>query len=206
MAARSLLPSAVIAALAEAGLNAYLDQDPEVRARLARMDGRVMALDLMAFGTLYLCVLDERVRVSDHCDMDPDVTLRGTPATLAQLALDPTADIRVELTGSVSVGQQFQQLIADIEPDWEEKASRLVGDVAAHELGRLFRAARTWALEAREAWEANLGEYLQEERRDLPARAEVAHFFEGVDELRSDLDRLAARIRRLERSAAAGRE
>lgn len=202
-----LTPSAVLTTVVETGLNAYLDQDPEVRAGLLQMDGRVLALDLVAFGTtLYLSIVGERVQVSDRSETEPDVMLRGTPAILAQLALDPMADARIELIGNVGLGRQFQQLLADVSTDWEEKASRLLGDVAAHELGRMFRGARAWGAETRRTWEINLGEYLQEERRDVPAQAEVAHFLRGVDVLRSDLDRLAARLRRLERLAGAGSE
>ncbi len=202
-----LTPSAILTTVVETGLNAYLDEDREVRAGLLPMDGRVLAIDLMAFGTtLYLSIVGERVHVSDRCETEPDVMLRGTPATLAQLALDPMAENRVELIGNVGVGRQFQQLLADVKPDWEEKISRLLGDVAAHELGRVFRGARAWGAETRRTWEINLGEYLQEERRDLPAQAEVAQFLKGVDDLRSDLDRLVARLRRLEHLAGAREE
>ncbi|HEX5514246.1 MAG TPA: sterol-binding protein, partial [Gammaproteobacteria bacterium] len=48
--------------------------------------------------------------------------------------------------------------------------------------------------------EANLGEYLTEEARQLPPAAEVAGFLDDIDRLRQDTDRLTARIERLERA------
>jgi ubiquinone biosynthesis protein UbiJ len=43
----------------------------------------------------------------------------------------------------------------------------------------------------------NIREYLQEESRDVPSRYEVDQFSKRVNELRDDVDRLAARIGRL---------
>jgi ubiquinone biosynthesis protein UbiJ len=40
----------------------------------------------------------------------------------------------------------------------------------------------------------NVAEYLGHERRDLIPRAEAEQFLQGVDSLREDVDRLAARI------------
>jgi ubiquinone biosynthesis protein UbiJ len=42
-------------------------------------------------------------------------------------------------------------------------------------------------------------DYLQEERDVLPVDWEVEGFIEGVDTLRSDVDRIAARVKRLQR-------
>jgi ubiquinone biosynthesis protein UbiJ len=45
---------------------------------------------------------------------------------------------------------------------------------------------------------ANIREYLQEESRDAPSRYEVERFASRVDTLRDDVDRLAARVARLQ--------
>jgi ubiquinone biosynthesis protein UbiJ len=44
----------------------------------------------------------------------------------------------------------------------------------------------------------NLEEFLQEETRDLPAKAEAELLFQNIDNSRSDVDRLLARIDRLQ--------
>ena len=43
----------------------------------------------------------------------------------------------------------------------------------------------------------NVTEYLQEETRNLPTRIETNHFFSAVDNVRTDSDRLEARVQRL---------
>jgi len=76
--------------------------------------------------------------------------------------------------------------------------SGFVGDVAAHRLGEIARGVGNWTREARSTMGANIREYLQEESRDVPSRYEVDRFATNVSTLRDDVDRLEARIKRLE--------
>ena len=48
-----------------------------------------------------------------------------------------------------------------------------------------------------QAMRLNTQEYLQEESRLLPADAELNYYYEQVDQLRLDTERLEARINRL---------
>jgi ubiquinone biosynthesis protein UbiJ len=57
---------------------------------------------------------------------------------------------------------------------------------------------KTWARDARSTMGNNVREYLQEESRDLPTRYEVDRFSVRLGVLRDDVERLAARLRRLE--------
>ena len=70
----------------------------------------------------------------------------------------------------------------------------MLGDVPAHQLGRFARAAFGWTHKAATTTVRNVAEYLGHERRDLVPRAEAEQFLQGVDTLREDVDRLAARI------------
>ena len=45
---------------------------------------------------------------------------------------------------------------------------------------------------------ANIREYLQEESRNVPGRYEVEKFGEAVNSLRDDVDRIEARLNRLQ--------
>ncbi len=70
----------------------------------------------------------------------------------------------------------------------------MVGDIAAHRLGRLARMGADWGRKAAATGLANTAEYLGHERADLVPRAEGEQFLRGVDALREDLDRLQARL------------
>jgi ubiquinone biosynthesis protein UbiJ len=102
----------------------------------------------------------------------------------------------VRIEGDAEVAQKFRDLRSRA-PDIEEELSRLIGDVAAHQL-RQARGFLVWGRKATGAFANNVAEYLQEEGRDVPVRLEIEEFLESVDELRESADRLEARIARLE--------
>jgi ubiquinone biosynthesis protein UbiJ len=62
-----------------------------------------------------------------------------------------------------------------------------------------------WGRQAADSLARNVGEYLQEEGRDVPARAELEHFLDAVDHLRDDVDRADARLKLLEARALRNR-
>jgi ubiquinone biosynthesis protein UbiJ len=63
---------------------------------------------------------------------------------------------------------------------------------------------RTWARRARRTAGENIAEYLQEEGRDLVTKTEMEEFLRGVDGVRESIDRIEARLIRIEQRAAGG--
>jgi ubiquinone biosynthesis protein UbiJ len=61
---------------------------------------------------------------------------------------------------------------------------------------------RTWARRARRSAGENIAEYLQEEGRDLITKTEMEEFLRGVDGVRDSIDRIEARLIRLEQRAS----
>jgi ubiquinone biosynthesis protein UbiJ len=128
----------------------------------------------------------------------PDATLTGGPFSLLALsgpapeAVLQRGDVRIE--GDAELAQKFRELALLLKPDLEEELSLVLGDVPAHQLGRFARAAFGWTRKAASTTVRNVAEYLAHERRDLVPRGEAEQFLQGVDTLREDVDRLAARI------------
>ena len=108
------------------------------------------------------------------------------------------------IEGDAAVGREFQTALARLDIDWEEQLSRLVGDAAAHQVGRFWHGFQAWGQRASATLRRDGGEYLQWELRVLPPRPAVEQFLSAVDALREDTDRLAARIERLRRRLASG--
>jgi ubiquinone biosynthesis protein UbiJ len=106
---------------------------------------------------------------------------------------------RVRVEGDTALAQHFGTILADLDIDWEEQLSKLTGNIVAHEVGRVARTAAGYADRMRATLEQNLREYLQEEARVLPTRFEIREFLDAVDVLRDDVERLGARIERLQR-------
>jgi ubiquinone biosynthesis protein UbiJ len=188
----------------EAALNRYIDLDPQARARLAPIEGRVLALEILGLGTtLYVIPGRAGLQVLGRIEGPADCTISGTPLALARLGA--TRDQAGELvtggarvTGDTELGQQFGEALGRLDIDWEEQLSHLTGDLIAHQVGRGIRALLAWGTRTRDTLGLDVQEYLQEEARVLPARGEVELFQAEVDELRDDAERLEARVRRLE--------
>ncbi len=196
-------PTWLTAAL-ETALDRYLAQDPEIAAHLAPLTGKVLAVEVRGLDLIfYLLPIGNRIRVHSHYAAEPDARLRGAPLSLARLVLSEQGrrtlfSGAVQLEGDTELGQQLQDILHTVDIDWEELLARLTGDVVAHQVGNAARGAHQWAGKARGSLTLDLADYLHEESRQLPARGEVERFVADVDTLRSDIERLAARIKRID--------
>jgi ubiquinone biosynthesis protein UbiJ len=128
-----------------------------------------------------------------------DVTVEIPSTALARWFLDRTAASRsAAVSGDVALAEAISFVAANIEWDFEEDLSRLTGDIAAHRVGEAVRGFRQWRGQVRQSAEANIAEYLTEEKGVLPTRLQAEAFLQAVDELRDAAERLAKRIERLE--------
>jgi ubiquinone biosynthesis protein UbiJ len=200
----STIPEAALATL-EAGINRTLSLDPEGAAGLARLQGRLICIELKGFGVrFYLIPGQNGLQLFGAYEGEPDCLLRGSPLALARMGLaehkeDKLFAGEVEVEGDTRLAQEFGTAMASISVDWEEQLARLVGDPVAHQVGQGLRSAGRWGRQSADTLTQDLKEYLQEEARLLPTDYEVRAFLDQVDTLRDDVERLAARIDRLAR-------
>ena len=198
------MPFTPLPFIEEAG-NRLLRLDPETLRRLGDLQGRVICIEFRDLGRkLYLHPSESGFRIATECDSPPAVTLRGTLAIFTRLSLGTQTETlkagELEIEGDAALGQRLQRIFGNLDLDWEEPLARLFGDPLGHEIGRAVRTAFAWQRKAIETFGLNSAEYLQEEARLLPQRYEVEAFLNGVDVVRADVDRLAARIQRLKGS------
>ncbi|WP_303906811.1 ubiquinone biosynthesis accessory factor UbiJ [Thiohalomonas denitrificans] len=201
MGSASMIPMAALAGLEQA-MNAIIALDPDTQRRLSRLEGRVVAIELRGTGLSLFAVPGKAgLRLMGHHDK-PDATLRGSPLALLRMGVGGdtqglfAGDVQIE--GDVEIGQRFKHILDAMEIDWEEHLSSLTGDIIAHQVGNVFRSLASWRQTASDTLVRDTGEYIQEELQMLPGRGEVDHFMDEVDTLRTDVDRLEARIRRLQ--------
>jgi ubiquinone biosynthesis protein UbiJ len=187
----------------ESLLNRNVAASSAARALCQRLDSKVLALhvDGVPLSVYFKSHGEHMTLHTDHAGT-PDATLSGTPLSLLRLAGPaPEAALRggaVHIEGDAEVAQTFSELLKAAQPDLEEELSRVVGDVAAHQIGNVARTALGFARRAHDTLLQNVAEYLQEEGRDVPSRTEADEFLHGVDRLRDDVERLEARLKLLE--------
>jgi len=185
-------------------LNRNIAESTPARELCEQLSGAVVAIRVRNTAlAAFFIVADDALDVVSTTSQEPDVVITGSLLTLAGMAGNSgAAAIRagsLDLTGDASLAAQFQRLLLLARPDMEEELSNLVGDLAAHRLGEFARGVGRWSRAARSTMSANIREYLQEESRDTPSRYEVEKFGAAVNTLRDDVDRVEARLNRLQR-------
>ena len=193
------LPFRPLELLANRGIRA----STSAQALAGALDGRSM--DVRVEGSplaLRVSVAGGGVKIGPAGDEKaPDVLLEGGALSMLRLLRgDPQQPVReggVRLTGDTELAGQFRELFRLARPDVEEELSALLGDPLAHQLGELARGFGDWSRRAGDSVGRSVGDYLKEERRSLPARAEVDEFVAAVDTLANDVERAAARLERL---------
>ena len=196
----------MLAATLDNLLNRGLPRSPRARQLCAQLEGKSLAIELPDLARLRLTSNGQTLSLSR--DAAPaDAELRG--GALSLLALSGPHAQAVLQRGDVAIGgdaelaQKFQELLRLLRPDLEEELSLLVGDVPAHQAGRLARLAFDFGRRAARVTLINLAEYLGHERGDLVPRHEGEQFLRGVDALREAVDRLEARLESLARRRGA---
>jgi ubiquinone biosynthesis accessory factor UbiJ len=178
-------------------LNRGLPRSPRARQLCAALTGRSVALVVPDVARLRVASTGETLTVTRD-DTPADATLRGGLLSLLALAGEAAQAViqrgDVVISGDSDVAERFRELAQLLRPDPEEELALLIGDVPAHQLGRLARLGASFGTRAAGTTLRNLAEYLAHERGDLVSRNEGEQFLRGVDALREGVDRLQARL------------
>lgn len=187
----------------ETAINSYLRLDEQLEQLLAPMVGKVIAVHITPFNeTLYLSPAHDRIQMLESYPGEVDARLSGSLSALGLMGLSATpmrslfkGEVRIE--GDTQLAQKWQRLFEKLNINLETKLARYTGDVFAQRLSGLARGGRDWTEHTLNSFRLNLEEFLQEETRDLPAKAEAEIIFQQIDACRCDADRLNARVDRL---------
>ena len=197
------LPTAVTAAI-EIATNQVLALDEDTLIRLQALQGKIIAIEVRGLDvSLFLIPEQNKLSVYGRYEAQPDTVLRGTPIELMRMGLakhagDVLLSGGVEISGDVELGEQFSEILKALDIDWEEHLSHITGDLVAHKVGNVVRSAMSWGKQTADTLGRDVAEYLQEEDDTLPNNDEVDDFLKQVDVLRADVDRMEARVRRLQ--------
>ena len=188
----------------ESELNRCIGESTAARELLARLQGTSFAVHVEGLGVTGVLHADgERLRL-DSDATDATAMLSATPFDLIRLlradGVSGVKRTRAALSGDLDVAERYARMLKLARPDLEEEVAKWVGDVPAHALGLVVRGVGAWLARAGGALRMNTAEFLQEESRALPAPLEAQGFYSDVERLRDDVERLAARLTRLERN------
>jgi ubiquinone biosynthesis protein UbiJ len=192
----------------QATVNATLALDPEADQKLAQMSGRVIRIHIKLIERdLFLFPREHGMDIRAECDTEADATISGTPIALFKMGLSKEVtpmllkgDVSIE--GDSQLGRDFKKLLASLDIDWEELASRMLGDAPAHHLFRTLSKIHSWGKTSVQSVIEDSTEYVQEESRDVVPAAELENFYRQVDQLRDDVARLEKELAQMNTPSA----
>lgn len=193
-------------------INKAIQRDPVAQRKLAKLAGSSLRLTLTlpqlqlgieidaesvdgaSLGTITL-VPAQQLENSD-CEIE------GAPSDLLALMLDPQLafDNRVQLRGNTQLANQLRDIAQQLDLDWGGLLGDRIGDAAAQVVIRALAKGREVLRQGSQNLLDDLDNWLHEEIQAQPCAAELEDFYDQIDQLTLNADRLRARIERLEQA------
>jgi len=194
------LPDALLAPV-QAALDALVGARLRSRDQVKELADKVIQITVTGLDlSIYVCAEGERLVLRNAYDGTPDAAIAGSiPAFLRALA-KPGATLPDDIAadGDTSLVRDLRDILSGLEFDWEDRLSKFTGDPLAHGIGELLRRGGRAVGYAGDRLLKDVAEYLRDETRDLVSKSEVAGFNDGVERMRDEVERFAARMAQVE--------
>jgi len=198
-------------------LKKYLDSDPEIAAKLSKFEGQCLLVHLTDIekeilvtpvqAGIEVCehIVDEEVLdASEPGNIETGITttIHSNIVSLARMGLGAEYQSMLnsgalKIEGDVEFANQLRSIFMQVDIDWEEVASKYVGDSVAYQVGLFVNKFKNYKKRSVDNFRLDVSEFLQEESRIVPTKVELDRFMSGVDDLDANVQRLEARIQRL---------
>lgn len=199
-------PLSLPLALIEAAWNAVIRARPELQAAVTALDGRVVQITLKGLERSFFVLVSEgQLQLQGEWQGEPDAHISGTPLAFMALRAGEEATLfrgEVTIDGDAQLGREFRKLLDQIAAHWEAPLAGVVGEESAAKLKAAWEEFFDWSGQTLLTFARDFAGYMKSDAELLAEREAVANFLDAVDTLRSDVDRLAARVKRLQDRSA----
>ena len=200
------LPPANACAALEVALNRYLGLEPDVLKECARLDQKILALQVpitqwvfwLEFHRGGVRVMPPQNGEKAHAKISGSLSAFMQLAD-AQISGNNTFPSGISVSGDADLLARFQKMIADVGFDLGEILQPMLGAASAQRAATALKSFFGWGKSSSQNLVDNTAEYLREESRDVVSQFEAEEWISSVDSLRDDVDRLEARVRLIER-------
>lgn len=200
----------LVTATLESALNKVLSLDPDATAKLSRLQGKRLVIELEDLKQRFALVFSSKVDLLALSE-SPTAVADGECIIKTRLSVLPrlrdTSQLtqliksgELEVNGELAIAQDVSALLQSLNIDLEELLAVKTNDVFAHELFALVGKAHTQLKVIGSKAEAIVGSALTDEKQLAAHKLAVLHFSDQVSSLRDDTERFEARLNKLERS------
>ena len=177
--------------------NKTLEHAPQTQARLAKLQGKTMALHLKSINqSLAITSRPEGLEFSREIPETVDVTLKATIGAMVKIARDGMEDAELEsgeleIIGDPIIGQRFALVISELDIDWYGLFSEHIGDGPAQAVTSVAAQAK----ESQSNLKSWLNDFIKNDLDIVVDEYEVDAFLDDIDTLRADADRLDDKVK-----------
>lgn len=171
--------------------------DENCLAPLKPHQHKVVCFDIEGIVTLHFLIEAQGLTLVEK-PQHVDATFTGPLSSfMTTLLKKQRTQTGMHIKGDMDVAKAFYDCISYLDIDWENHLAKTFGDNLAHTLVNGFTKTKAWAKETLSARCDDLGAYLQDEKELAPSKAEVEAFYQEVDKLKHDVERLEATLHHL---------
>ncbi len=187
----------------ESLLNRLLSQDDYLAQRLAGFRGKT--LQIKTHGpSLVLCLLldSERIAVKAMDEhtllLRADATVEGSMTDLLGLlrqrgAQPALANPAITISGDALLVRELHDTLLSLDVDWQDYMAPVAGDIVTQQLAHLAAGVRDWGSSTWTNLGRDIEDYAKQEARLVPSREQWDSATAQLDELKLQIDRVAAR-------------
>lgn len=185
--------------LLETALNQYLSLSPQALDKLKPLAGKTIEIVLAPPNiTLLLQPSDAGITLA-QTPIKTDAKITLSPGSLITLATTDDLPNDMTIEGDIQAAQLMSDCLKDMEIDWQSYLANYIGNSPAYQINQCMQDTIKWGKSVKASLKRQTADYLKEESKLCPRREEVSDFSNHVDQAREDVDRIAAKIERLQK-------
>tara|TARA_Y100000590_G_scaffold354628_1_gene407988 strand:- start:209 stop:829 length:621 start_codon:yes stop_codon:yes gene_type:complete len=184
-------------------VNKILLLDEETCNALKKINKKIIAFEFINTKIkLYITFVGDGLSIKTKCNSNPDVVIKSSPGNFIRKILFPKNQssahpFDMQIEGDITLARDFEEIISNLNIDFEDPLSRLLGNTLAFQISRFIRVARKSTFLAAETILLDISEYLRFEIEMLPDELLMSEFCKEVDFLRDETELTSKRIDRL---------
>lgn len=189
---------------AEALIDTALAHDPASASALAQLEGQVLLIEsTLPPITIALEPISTGVKLHDQWAGEASVTVKGSLVAMAGVALNAQESVSfsgtgITVSGNLDTLNQLNKIMSNLDIDWEAALAEIVGDIPAHLLAKSIRHSAVFRKDTIRRATTGMVEVAQEEFNLTPSKNQFDTTAPEIRKLSSDVDRVAARLKRLQ--------
>ena len=185
---------------AESLINSALKYDPATLRKMGELEGKVLLIEsTMPPLKLAMETNDQGIMLHSNWQDKADTTVSGSLISIAGLAINSASQASfsgsgVNVSGDLDLLLKINNLMTELNVDWEAILASVIGDIPAHLMADKLRKSAAMAKDVGQRAKSAAAEVAKEELRVTPTSPEFKGFSQQVRELSSGVERAAARI------------